>query len=129
MKNVDYGSDTTSRYSDRRKHLDGFVHLCFFAKHRMAYFAKDRIKSGEIAFLQVLPGVLALPGVKLSKGASNRDEVEIADVSTMLPKLDWEVIYSYTDWRDKDVRQRLNEAEMYEILVPEKIATEYLILP
>lgn len=129
LKNVDYVSDRTSRSSDRIKKLDGFVHLCFFSQHRMAHVAKDRSKSGEIAFLPVMPDVLTLRGVLLSKGAANRSDVEIADIPTMLPKLDWEVIYSYTDWRDKAVLQRLNDAKMYEILVPEKIATEYLILP
>ncbi len=129
LPDVDYASDTTSRYSDRRKNLDGFVHLCFFDQHRLAHVAGDRCKSGEICFVPVVPTVLALPGVLLWNGAASRGEVEIGDVQPMLAKLDWEVIYGQTDGHDREVRKRLDVARMYEILIPETVEREYLLLP
>lgn len=127
LADVDYGSDTTSRYSDRRKNRDGFVALCFLDQHPMVHVAQDRCKSGEIGFVHVAPAVLRLPGVLLSKGSPNRDEVETGEVQPMLARLDWDVIYTVTDPHDRAVRKRLDAARMYEILVPDGIATEHLL--
>lgn len=127
IPDVDYASDSTGRYSDRRKNLDGFVHLCFFDQHRMVHVASDRCKSGEIGFVHVAPAVLLLPGVLLSNGPAYREGVVIGEVLPMLAKLDWDVMYSQTDWHDRDLRKRLDAAYTYEILVPGMIDTDYLL--
>jgi len=126
LDNVDYASDETSRNSDRKRDLDGHVHLCFFEEHRMAHVAVKEGRIAETVFLRVNPDVLRLPGVLIGAGATNSEDAEVGDVSAMLSKLDWDVIYSYADWNDPAVNQRLQAAQMYEILVPERVATEYL---
>ena len=40
--------------------------------------------------------------------------------------IDFEVLYTRTDWRDPEIQRRLHQAEKYEILVPKKIPLDLI---
>jgi hypothetical protein len=40
--------------------------------------------------------------------------------------IDYEVLYSRTDWKNPEIRQRLLQAEKYEVLVPGPIPLEMI---
>jgi len=124
---VKYSSNSGSRIADKRKGLDAYVHLCLFPEHPMQ-FAKSI--SGEVedtVWLSIPPSVITLPGVLFCSRVSNSDGAEIIPVSEITAQsFDAEVVLKRTDWKDPVIRQRINAAKKYEILVPNKIAPELI---
>ena len=45
----------------------------------------------------------------------------------MLQKIDIDVIYKKMDWKDAEVQSRLQSARKYEILIPNRIETDYIV--
>jgi len=88
----------------------------------MEYMAKadGRIVSSQ--FLLIEPEALLLPGAKLTDGVSNKTGVMANDPISMLPHLDWEVLYLRLDWRDPAIQVRLRNAEKYETIVPSVVS-------
>ena len=52
---------------------------------------------------------------------ANSDGVEILPVDGAVERLDTEVIYKYTDWFNPEIQSRLQTAEKFEILIPNRV--------
>jgi len=52
--------------------------------------------------------------------------VSVYSVEEAKEIIDFEVLYTRTNWRDPDIQRRLQEAEKYEILVPKRIPLELI---
>jgi ssDNA thymidine ADP-ribosyltransferase, DarT len=122
------GGNDWSFEADRRSGMDRYVHLCFFNEHPMEWLARQENRIESTTFLQVIPSILGLPGVLITDAVSNKADVLPLPANEMIGKLDLEVIYQRTDWRDKMVQQRLKIARRYEVLVPNQVALEYVRL-
>lgn len=84
----------------------------------MEYRAREAGRIGDSIFLQVHPEVLQWDGVRFTPDVSNKSGVPIHTIEEAKGMIDFEVLYSRTDWRDQAVQQRLLQAEKCEILVP-----------
>lgn len=115
------GSDDDSRRVDRERKLHQYVHLCFKSNHPMEYVARTQGRIGDTIFLQVHPSVLQWSGVRFCPGMANTNNIKFYSIDEARGMIDYEALYSYTDWRDPDVQQRLQVVEKYEILIPKKI--------
>lgn len=127
FQNVTTGGDANSLESDTKKGTDQFVCLCFTDNHPMSYVAKTGDRKLNPTYLEIDPEVIKLPGVMITNAASNQDGVERMDAAIGLDGLDLPVIYTWTDWRDAKVMDRLKLARKYEILVPTSVATKYIV--
>jgi hypothetical protein len=115
------GGNDWSHDADRYKGLDEYIHLCFRDNHPMEYIARKEGRIQESVFLHIHPDVLEMEGVKFTADVSNKFGVTICSVDEAKSIIDFEVLYTRTDWRDPQIQQRLKQAEKCEILVPDHI--------
>lgn len=115
------GSDATGRIVDRERELHRYVHLCFKSNHPMEFTARQEGRIIDSIFLEVDASVLHWENVLFCPGMANTNGIKFYNISQADSIIDFEVLYSRTDWRDPAVQQRLQHAEKYEVLVPKKI--------
>jgi ssDNA thymidine ADP-ribosyltransferase DarT-like protein len=120
------GGNDWSRDADGMKGVDAYIHLCFRATHPMEYVARSEGRIGDTIFLQIHPDVLAWDGVMFTNDVSNKAGVEIHTIQEGRKLIDFEVLYTRTNWSDPDIQKRLQQAEKYEILVPKKIPLDLI---
>jgi hypothetical protein len=120
------GGNEWSQDADGIKGMDGYVHLCFRATHPMEYVARQDGRIKDSIFLQVHADVLLWDGVKFTAGVANKSGVEVHTMDEARKIIDFEVLYTRTNWRDSEVQKRLQQAEKYEILVPKKIPLDLI---
>jgi hypothetical protein len=120
------GGNDWSQDADCMKGMDKYVHLCFRNNHPMEYLARQAGRIADTIFLQIHPEVLLWDGVKFTNDVSNKSGVEAHTIEEATEMIDFEVLYTRTDWRDPEVLARLQQAEKYEILVPKKIPLELI---
>jgi ssDNA thymidine ADP-ribosyltransferase, DarT len=120
------GGNDWSQDADGIKGMDAYVHLCFRATHPMEYVAREAGRIGDTIFLQIHPDVLLWDGVKFTADVSNKVGVEIHTIDEAKKIIDFEVLYTRTNWGNAAIQKRLQQAEKYEILVPKKIPLELI---
>jgi hypothetical protein len=121
-------SDAGSREVDRRRNLHRYVHLCFKSSHPMEYVARQEGRISDSIFLEVHPSVMQWEGVRFTAGMANTNNIRLytLDEARSLSLIDYEVLYTRTNWSDPQVQQRLQAAEKYEILVPRIIPLDLI---
>jgi hypothetical protein len=120
------GGNDWSHEADRDRGLDQYVHLCFRNNHPMEFIARQEGRIADSIFLQVHPDVLQLEGVRYAPDVSNKAGVSIYTIVEARGMIDFEVIYTRTDWKNPAIKQRLDQAEKCEILVPDHIPLELI---
>lgn len=120
------GGNEWSHDADKLKGMHRYIHLCFKPNHPMEHLAREAKRIGESIFLQVHPDVLKWEGVKYSAGVSNKTGVAIHSIDEAKQLIDFEVLFTRTDWKNPTIQQRLQQAEKCEILVPDHIALEFI---
>ena len=120
------GGNDWSHKADELKRLDEYVHLCFKNNHPMEYAARHDGRIEDSIFLRIHPEVLEFEGVKFTPDVSNKSGVPIHPIDEAHEMIDFEVLYTRTDWRDPVIQERLQRAEKCEILVPDEIPLELI---
>jgi hypothetical protein len=120
------GGNEWSQDADGKCGMDEYVHLCFRNTHPMEYVARQDGRIGDTVFLQVHPDVLSWEGVRFTAGVSNKAGVATQTMDAASKIIDYEVLYTRTNWSDPAIQARLQQAEKYEILVPKKIPLEMI---
>jgi len=120
------GGNQWSWDADAYKGLDRYVHLSFAKEHPMKYVAEQEGRIGPVHIVMVDPDVLTWPGVMYTLDVSNKAGVEILQFDEAVERLDLEVLYELTNWRDHHIQERLKIARRAEVLVPDHIPIEQL---
>jgi hypothetical protein len=115
------GGNDWSHEADVRKGLDEYVHLCMRPNHPMEFVARRAGHIGDAAYLQIHPDVIYQEDVLFAPDVSNKSGVEVYSIDEARELIDFEVLYTRTDWRDPVIKRRLQQAEKCEILVPDHI--------
>jgi hypothetical protein len=115
------GGNDWSVDADQLKGMHQFVHLCFWDEHPMEWRARQDNHIGETRFLRIDPEILRTVGVKVTDDVSNKSGVEAMTLEDGVPTLDLEVIFERTDWKNAEVKERLNASRKYEILIPDGV--------
>ena len=115
------GGNEWSHEADKRCGLDQYVHLCFRSQHPMEYQARQDGRIENTIFLQISNDVLKIPGVLFSPDVSNKSGVSCFTLEQARGLIDFEVLYTHTNWHDPAIRARLRAVEKCEILVPATI--------
>lgn len=123
------GGNEWSLDADRLCGMDAYVHLCFTRGHPMRYLAEKEGRITDTVWLRIHPSILQLPGVMITDEVSNKSGVVPKSVTEALSVLDLEVIYTRTDWKDPAVKQRLDGADKYEVIVPDIVPIRYIQNP
>lgn len=115
------GGNDWSHEADEFFGLDEYVHLCLIAEHPMEYIAK---KDGRITysrFLEIDADVLRNHDVRFSPGVSNKSDVPILTLEQAIGEMDFEVLFTRTNWRDPVIKERRKAATKYELLIPRSV--------
>lgn len=112
------GGNQWSRDADKLKGMGKYVHLCFRSNHPMEYLARQDGRIGDTIFLEIHPSVMQFEGVRFTQDVSNKAGVESVSITQAADLIDFQVLYTRTDWSDTAIQQRLKQAEKYEVLVP-----------
>ena len=120
------GSNEWSRDADAIKGMEQYVHLCFRNNHPMEHVARRDGRIGDSIFLQVHPEVIQWEGVRFTPDVANKSGVQSYTIEEARGMIDFEVLYTRTNWRNAAIQQRLQQAEKYEILVPRFIPLELI---
>ena len=116
------GGNQWSLDADQISGMDGYVHLCFRSNHPMEYLARQDGRIIDSIFLEIHPSVLQVPEVRFSPGVSNRADAEYFAIDQARVMIDFQVLYTRTDWHDAAIQERLRAAEKAEILIPGHIS-------
>ena len=120
------GGNQWSRDADAMMGMDHYVHLCFRNNHPMEHVARTDGRIGDSIFLEVHPEVLQWEGVRFTPDVANKSGVQSYTIEEAKGMIDFEVLYTRTNWSDPAIQQRLQQAEKYEILVPRFIPLELI---
>ena len=120
------GGNEWSRDADAMKGMEHYVHLCFRANHPMEFRARENGRIVDSIFLEVHPKVLQWQGVMFTPDVANKSGVQTHTIEEARDIIDFEVLYTRTNWSDANIQQRLQQAEKYEILVPQLIPLELI---
>jgi hypothetical protein len=114
-----FGGNQWSHDTDKHKGLDNYVHLAFLDDHPMLYIAKQEQRINEPIWLSIDISVLLNSGVRYSTDVSNKSGVEIIDEEKAKSLIDFEVLFTFMDWRNPEIQKRRQAALKSEILIPE----------
>lgn len=120
------GGNAWSHEADQNRGMDRYIHLCFKSNHPMEHVARENKHIGDTIFLHIHPDVLKFEGVKYSDGVSNKTGVTFHTIEEAKKLIDFEILYTRTDWKNSTIQHRLQQAEKCEILVPKHIPLEFI---
>lgn len=133
-KRIHHDSIADNQIQDRRanvvvpggKKLHDYANLYFHARNPMMYKRREQYR--EICVLRINPDVLNLPGVVITDGNASGDYVRFEYGSQGLMVVDKNMTFA-EDWTDPDPIQyyRKKSAKCAEVLVPDKIAPNFII--
>lgn len=112
------GGNQWSRDADGLKGLERYVHLCFRSNHPMEHRARQDGRIADSIFLEIHPSVMQFEGVRFTADVSNKSGVESVPIAEAAAIIDFQVLYTRTDWTDPAIQARLQQVEKYEVLVP-----------
>jgi hypothetical protein len=120
------GGNDWSHEADEARGLDKYVHLCFRSNHPMEWVARQEKRITDSIFLQIHPEVLYYDGVGFTDDVSNKAGVQMHSIKEARGFIDFEVLFTRTNWRDPAVKTRLDQAEKCEVLVPNHIPLDLI---
>ncbi len=115
------GGNELSWQLDQHRGIDPCVSLCMTRNHGMKFLAHQAGRLPNPRYLAIQPEVLEIPGTRIALGVANANNVEILPVADAIDRLDVEVLYTRTDWKDPAINLRLRAAEKFEVLIPDAV--------
>lgn len=112
------GGNDWSHDADRIKGLHEYVHLTFLDDHPMLFKSKKEKRIKEPIWIKIKSEILLVDDILFSSDVSNKAGVETLTSSEAKEKIDFDVLFTYMDWRDPIVQSRRQTAIKSEILVP-----------
>jgi hypothetical protein len=92
----------------------------------MEYVARQEGRIEDSIFLQVHASVLHWDGVLFVPGMASTTGIAFHTINEAREMIDYEVLYTRTNWSDPQIQKRLQTAEKYEILVPRVIPLDLI---
>ena len=89
----------------------------------MAFRAQEAGGIDRVVYVRINSSVLRQPDVRFVPGMANTAGISFYTVQEAFEQnvIDFEVLYSWNDWNDPAVQERRQQAEKYEVLVPDFI--------
>ncbi len=122
------GGNEWSHEADHSKGMDHYhYHLCLKPTSSDG-ICRPAPKKGLVKpfTLQIHPDVLKFEGVKFTADVSNKSGVPVLSLEDAKRLIDFEVLFTRTDWKDSVIQYRLQQAEKCEILIPNHVPLEYI---
>jgi hypothetical protein len=121
------GGNEWSQDADRRRELDRYVHLAFVQNHPMLYIAEKEGRIKDPVWLKIDASVLTNSGVCFCSTVSNKNGARILNHEEAAEDVDFEILFTRTDWGVRELHERRKAAEKAEILVPNMITCDKIL--
>jgi len=121
------GGNDRSHDADRMKGVQEYVHLAFVDDHPMLYRAKQKGRIPNPIWLKIDSSILLEDNVRYTSEVSNKAGVPILQPEEAKEEIDFEVLFTRTDWRDPEIQARRQAAIKSEILIPDFVPIEKIL--
>jgi len=123
------GGNKVSHDADKKKGIENFVCLSFTNEHPLAHVAETEGRITNPLNLKINPEILLANDVRFADGVANASATILTPFKEAISSnlIDTGVIYEFTDWRNSEIRERLDKARKYEILVPSIVPVNMII--
>ena len=121
------GGNDWSHDADKMKGVHEYVHLAFVDDHPMLFRAKQNGRIPNPIWLKIKSSILLEEGVRFCPDVSNKSGVPILTAEEAKEQIDFEVLFTYMDWRDPEIQKRRQAAIKSEILIPKFIPIEHIL--
>jgi len=112
------GGNDWSHSADEMKGVHEYVHLAFLDDHPMLFRAKQESRITDPVWLKIDSSILLGEGTRFTRDVSNKAGVEILTPAIAAEIIDFEVLFTYMDWKDPEVKARRMAAIKSEVLIP-----------
>lgn len=112
------GGNDWSHDADEMKGVHEYVHLAFLDDHPMLFHAIQQSRITNPVWLKIDASILLDDGTRYTSGVSNKAGVEILTPDAARDKIDFEVLFTYMDWKNPEVKARRMAAIKSEVLIP-----------
>lgn len=122
------GGDEDSLSLDARCGMDRYVHLCFSERHPMAGRIKERRPEANLIYLKIDRAILHQPGVMFATGVGYANSARTVTLREACDEnlIDFQALYTWTDWANPDAQVKRRAAELCEILVPDYVPMTFI---
>jgi hypothetical protein len=121
------GGNDWSHDADKTKGVHEYVHLAFVDDHPMLYRAKKEGRIPNPIWLKIKSSILLQEGVRFCSDVSNKSGVAILPADKAKNQIDFDVLFTYLDWRDAKIQTRKKAALKSEILIPEFVSIDNIL--
>ncbi len=121
------GGNQWSHDADARNGVAQYVHLAFLDDHPMLFVAKQDQRITDPVWLKINIATLAHPDVRYTMDVSNKAGVPVLTAQDAIEQLDFEVLFTRTDWKDPAIQARRRIALKSEILIPNHVPIEMIL--
>ena len=121
------GGNEWSHDADKEKNVHKYVHLAFVNDHPMLFIAKQDGRITDPIWLKIDSSIILEGGVQFSADVSNKAGIPIIGPEQARDQIDFEVIFTRTDWRDPEIKARRRIALKAEILVPGMVPIQKIL--
>lgn len=121
------GGNEWSHDADKMKGVHEYVHLAFVDDHPMLFRAKQDGRIPDPIWLKIDSSIILEKGVRFCSEVSNKSGAAILDSKEAAERIDFEVLFTYMNWRDPEIQARRQAAIKSEILVPGFVPIEKIL--
>lgn len=121
------GGNVWSHEADRLNGVHKYVHLAFVDDHPMLFRAKQEGRILEPIWLKIDSSVLLEDNVRYTSDVSNKYGVPTLQPEEAREQIDFEVLFTRTDWTNPEIQARRQAAKKSEILVPDFVPIEKIL--
>ena len=121
------GGNQWSHDADKMNGVHEYVHLAFLDDHPMLYRAKQEGRIPNPIWLKIKSSILLEDGVRFCAEVSNKSGAAILEAEEAKERIDFDVLFTYMDWRDPEIQARRQAAIKSEILVPNFVPIEDIL--
>lgn len=121
------GGNDWSHDADEMKGVHEYVHLAFLDDHPMLFVAKKDTRITDPVWLKIDASILLDQGTRFTNDVSNKSGVEILTPDLARDMIDFEVLFTHTDWKDPQVKARRMAAIKSEILIPNIVPSSKIL--
>lgn len=115
------GGNQWSHDADKYKGVHEYVHAAFLDDHPMLYAAKQDARITKPVWLKIDASIVLADDVRFTNDVSNKAGVELLTAGQACEQIDFEVLFTYMDWKNPDVQARRRSALKSEVLIPRHI--------
>ncbi len=121
------GGNDWSHDADKLKDVHDYVHLAFVDDHPMLFRAKQEGRIPNPIWLKIKSSIILQDDVKFCSDVSNKSGVAILSSQQAKNQIDFDVLFTYLDWKDSEIQARRQAALKSEILVPKFVPIDNIL--